>query len=91
MTHHDPRDLTAHSRAGRAIANYRARHESWSLPVWEAEQEGIESLRRLAMAAIAVAADLGDQLHGDRAQVVLDRHALNAAGYEEEHSGGPDA
>lgn len=85
MTDHHPADLAAHSRAGRAVANRRARHESWSRPVWEARREGIDAVEKLAMAAIDLAADLADKLHGERAQAVLDAHALDAGAYEERH------
>lgn len=83
---HAPEDLTATSRAARAVANFRARHESWSRPIWEARCEGIDAVEQLAMAAILLAADLADKLHGDGAQVVLDGHALDAGAYAERHA-----
>lgn len=88
MTDHDPDALAATSRAARAVANYRAADGSWSRPVWEARQEGIDAVEKLAMAAIALAADLGDKVHADRAQVALDSHALDAGAYEEQQRGG---
>lgn len=90
MTNHTPDDLAATARAARAVANYRAADRSWSRPVWESRQEGIDSVERLAMAAVALAADLADKLHGDHAQVVLDSHAINAGAFEEQHRGHAD-
>ena len=84
---HPAAALAATSRAARSIANYRARHESWSRPVWEARREGIDAVEMLALAAIELAAELADKLHGDRAQAVLDAHAINAGAYEEQHRG----
>jgi hypothetical protein len=84
MTNHTPEDLAATSRAARAVANWRAADPSWSRPVWEARQDGIDEMEKLAMAAIVLAGDLADKLHADRAQAVLDNHAINAGAYEEE-------
>lgn len=84
MTNHTPENLTASSRAARAVANCRAADPSWSNPLSEARQEGIDAMEKLAMATIVLAADLADQLHAARAQAVLDNHAINAGAFEEE-------
>jgi hypothetical protein len=85
--HHDPADLLAMSRAARSIANYRAKHRDWCVPLHEARADG--SLLRFAEAAIVLASEFADKHHAQRAQVELDRMALNASFYEQ--NGGQSA
>lgn len=80
-----PQDLTASSRAARAVANCRASHPSWSDPVREARREGIDAIEKLAMAAIAGWADMADQYYAERAQAELDGHYFRAVAYAEKH------
>ena len=83
MTHYPPEALAATRRAARSVADYRANAEGWSRPVQEARREGIDAMEQLTLALIAMAADLADTKHGQRAQRELDRHALNASAFEE--------
>jgi len=82
-----PEYLTASSRAARAVANCRASHKSWSDPIREARQEGIDALEKLAMAAIVGWADLADQFYADRAQLEVDGHYFRAVAYEQKYKG----
>lgn len=79
--HHDPADLLAMSRAARTIANYRAKAPDWSVPVQEARADG--TLLRFAEAAIVLAAEFAEKHYAVRAQVELDRFALNASHFEQ--------
>jgi hypothetical protein len=85
--HHDPADLRAMSRAARSIANYRAKHRDWCVPLQEASADG--TLLRFAEAAIVLAAEFAEKHHTARAQVELDRFALNASHFEQ--TGGQSA
>jgi len=81
FVHHDPADLLAMTRAARSIANYRAKHRDWCVPLHEARADG--TLLRFAEAAIVLAAEFADKQHAARAQVELDRMALNSSFYEQ--------
>jgi len=83
MTHYPPESLAATRRAAKAVADHRANADGWSRPVQEARREGIDAMEQLALALILMAGDLAEKYHGRRAQLELDRHALNAGAFEE--------
>lgn len=75
--------LTAMSRAARAIAAWRADDDAGAAAVvQESRDDG--TVLEFGMAACMLAAQLADKLHGDRAQLVLDALALDAAWFREQ-------